>query len=66
MKLFNGLTVDEVIERQAELFLRLPVVVEPDSREDDCYPNCVTKKERMAARSFLVGEEIALLLVAQH
>lgn len=46
MQLFNGLTMDEVVARQTELVRRLRVVVKPYSRENDCYPNCVTKKEK--------------------
>ena len=45
MQLFNGLTVDELVDRQAELFERLHVAIESYSREDDCYVNCMAKKE---------------------
>jgi hypothetical protein len=44
--MFNGLSIDQVIERQNELFKRIPVEIDPDSRENDCYPNCVKKVER--------------------
>ncbi len=43
---FNGLTIDEVVEAQSELFQRLSVKVEPYSREDDCYVNCMKKVEK--------------------
>ena len=46
MQLFNGLTIDEVIDRQNDLFIRIPVEIDPYSRENDCYPNCVAKSER--------------------
>jgi hypothetical protein len=35
MQLFNGLTVDEVVERQTTLFQRLHVAIELYSQEDN-------------------------------
>jgi len=46
MQLFNGLTIDEVIERQSILFERLYVATETYSLLYNCYVNCIRKKER--------------------
>ncbi len=46
LQLFDGLTIDQVIERQNELFARITVEIDPRSRENDCYPNCVAKASR--------------------
>jgi hypothetical protein len=46
MQLFNGLTVDEVVERQTTLFQRLHVAIEPYSQEDNCYVNCMLKRDK--------------------
>jgi hypothetical protein len=46
MQLFNGLAIDQIIERQSELFLRILVVIEPYSRENECYVNCMEKVAR--------------------
>jgi hypothetical protein len=45
MQFFNGLTIDQVIERQNELFVRVPVEIDPASRGNECYPNCKRKAE---------------------
>src|SRR5262245_1329679 len=46
MQLYDGMTLEEVTDRQDELFIRIPVQIDPLSRENDCYPNCVAKVER--------------------
>jgi hypothetical protein len=46
MQLYRGLTIEQVIEQQDTLFQRIPVEIDPQSRENDCYPNCVAKVER--------------------
>jgi hypothetical protein len=43
MQLYDGTTREQVIDRQEELFIRIPVQIDPFSRENDCYPNCVAK-----------------------
>src|SRR4051812_9881300 len=50
MEVFNDLTIDQVIERQCELFVRVPVKIDPLSRPNQCYQNCVTKVERDGGR----------------
>jgi hypothetical protein len=42
VQLFNGLT----IERQEEIFLHVPVEIDPLSRDNECYANCVAKTQR--------------------
>lgn len=46
MQLYDGMALDEVVDRQDELFIRIPVHIDPLSRENDCYPNCVAKVSR--------------------
>jgi hypothetical protein len=54
MQLYNGLSIDEVIEHQNELFVPVPVVIDPRSRENDCYLNCVSRAE-MEGGEVVVG-----------
>jgi hypothetical protein len=46
MQLFNGLTIEQIIAAQDEIFLRVPVEIDPLGRENHCYSNCVAKVER--------------------
>jgi hypothetical protein len=70
MPLFNGLTRQQIIERQGEIFLRIPVKIDPFGSENQCYPNCVAKVVRDGGRVLTgwrrtcatVGAELAATL----
>jgi len=54
MQLFNRLTIEQIIERQEEIFLCVPVAIAPLCRDNECSANCVAKAERDGGR-VLVG-----------
>ena len=46
VQLFSGLTIEQIIERQEEIFPHVPVEIDPLSKGNECYQNCVAKSQR--------------------